>query len=150
MMRSSAVSYLAVITIEMLVQVQTCCCLMCAGIIRNEDSMMATAIEKRARMYEFRYECYTTTIVPTIRCTLITAKMNSSSNLRTRDDVLHAETASEDEPKIGIEAHHKHCYNPKGPLAHQSLAVGSRIERIAVRAARCSRRLTTATRRRSP
>jgi hypothetical protein len=110
----------------------------------------ACAIEILTKIQWFFSNSYTTTIVPTIRCTLITAKMNSSSNLRTRDDVLHAETASEDEPKIGIEAHHKHCYNPKGPLAHQSLAVGSRIERIAVRAARCSRRLTTATRRRSP
>jgi hypothetical protein len=76
MMRSSAVSYLAVITIEMLVQVQTCCCLMCAGIIRNEDSMMATAIEKRARMYEFRYECYTTTIVHRLRKSLVTTKIS--------------------------------------------------------------------------
>lgn len=38
-----------------------------------------------------------------------TAEMKSSSNVQTRDDVLHAGTASEDEPEKGIEAHHKHC-----------------------------------------
>jgi hypothetical protein len=49
---------------------------MCAGIIRNEDSMMATAIEKRARMYDFRYECYTTTIVHRLRKSLVTTKIS--------------------------------------------------------------------------
>jgi hypothetical protein len=71
--------------------------------------LKACAIEMLMEIHQFLSNSYTTTIMPTLRCTLITPEMNSSSNLQTCDDVLHAETVSEDEPEKGIEAHHKHC-----------------------------------------
>jgi hypothetical protein len=57
------------------------------------------AIEMLTRIQRYLSNSYATTIVPTLKYTLVTTEMKFSSNLQTRNEALHARTVSENEPE---------------------------------------------------